>query len=156
MKHIIQQRYEMMPRLCAEIRPTGGATSTSYSNTIYSAQTLLLYFIGAILAEHALRTKAAKRDVELWCVSHWYCSQTKRLCWKQLKLEAGLGVHIVHFQLRLELDQGDRVALGAESCTIKLKIPPTIKIDPFSSVMELVLPGKNIKNWTNWGSHFQN
>jgi len=48
----------MMPRSSAEIRPTGGATRTTESKTTYSALTLMLYFIAAIVAEHDLLTNA--------------------------------------------------------------------------------------------------
>jgi hypothetical protein len=51
----------MMPRSSAVFRPTGGATRTTESKTTkttYSALTLLLYFIAAIVAEHALLTNA--------------------------------------------------------------------------------------------------
>ncbi len=41
-----------------EIRPIGGGNRTTESNTTYSALTLLLYFIAAIVAEHALLTNA--------------------------------------------------------------------------------------------------
>jgi hypothetical protein len=41
-----------------EIRPTGGATRTKESKTTDSALTLLLYFMAAIVVEHALLTNA--------------------------------------------------------------------------------------------------
>jgi len=79
-------------------------------------------------------------DVELWCSSSGLdiVVKAKRLSWRPVKLEAELKVHIVHFQLRLEL--------GLNHAQLSSKSPPTIEIDTFSSAMELVLPGKNIKN----------
>jgi hypothetical protein len=59
-------------------------------------------------------------------------------------LEHGLEVHIVYFQLRLELDKGDcgvdtELQLGLNHAQVSSKPPQP-------SVMELVLPGKNINN----------
>ncbi len=52
-------------------------------------------------------------------------------------MEAKPGVHIAHFQLRLELDQGDsgveiKLQLRLNHAQFELEIPLTLEIDPLS------------------------